>query len=151
MEHEVQQRPSEEYIKRANSDQLIQQLGPLYECSQWKDGIRVRTPFTFPCGQIIDVFCNFKESRATITDYGDTLGWLSLQFEEPVRSQDRLMSLIREINKTHSIKLKGEMLYIHHDRERSLNDEVIRMLQTMIAISNLYYTLPHIESKLTEE
>ncbi len=151
MEHEVQQQPWEEYFRRVNSAQLIQQLGPLYECSEWKEGIRVRTPFTFPCGQIIDVFCKFNECGATITDNGDTLGWLSLQSEEPVRSQDRLMRLIREINKTSSVKLKDEMLYTHHDREKSLAEEFVQMLQTMIAISNLYYTLPHIESQLTEE
>ena len=143
MELNILQEPLEE--------RLVPRLGPLYECSEWRDGIRIRTPFTFPCGQIINVFCKINECRATITDYGDTLGWLSLQCEEPIKSEDRLMRFIDEINKTRGVKIQGHMLYIPHAPESNLADEVIRMLQAMLAISNLYYILPHIESQLIEK
>lgn len=139
MERNILQEPIEE--------RLAPRLGPLYRCSEWKNGVRIQTPFTFPCGQIIDVF----ECRETITDYGNTLGWLSLQCEKPIKSEDRLMRLIDEINKTHGVKIQGQMLYIPHAPKSNLADEVIQMLQAMLAISNLYYTLPHIESQLTEK
>ena len=67
MERNILQEPLEE--------RLAPRLGPLYQCSEWKNGVRIRTPFTFPCGQIIDVFCKINLYHATITDYGDTLGW----------------------------------------------------------------------------
>lgn len=143
MERNILQEPIEE--------RLAPRLGPLYRCSEWKNGVRIQTPFTFPCGQVIEVFDHCSEKREVITDYGNTLGWLSLQCEKPIKGEDRLMRLIDEINKTRGVKIQGQMLYIPHAPESNLADEVIRMLQAMLAISSLYYTLPHIESQLTEK
>ncbi|WP_322495571.1 DUF1828 domain-containing protein [Chloroflexus sp.] len=53
---------------------------PLFVCSPApKEGIRVRTPFMYPDGGIIDVFGIERESHVEVTNFGEAIGWLRMQ------------------------------------------------------------------------
>jgi hypothetical protein len=48
---------------------------------------RIRTPFLYPDGDVIDVFFRGGEDVATVSDLGETLRWLKMQSLSPRRSQ----------------------------------------------------------------
>lgn len=52
----------------------------LFECSPApRQGIRVRTPFLYPDGGVIDVFVIERQGYVEVTDFGEALGWLRMQ------------------------------------------------------------------------
>ena len=55
-------------------------LSTMCECSPAPQGaVRVRTPFLYPDGDLIDVFVEVRDGEYRVTDYGEALGWLWLQ------------------------------------------------------------------------
>lgn len=67
-----------------NAEELCRKLRtagpPLFECSSApRQGIRVRIPFLYADGSIIDVFVLKRGGRIKVTDFGEALGWLRLQ------------------------------------------------------------------------
>lgn len=61
------------------SDQLAGSLSSLFECSATERGaVRVRTPFLYPDGGVIDVFVGQRDAGFTVTDFGEALGWLRM-------------------------------------------------------------------------
>lgn len=64
-----------------NLDELREKLGwASCELSPApRQGIRVRTPFLYPDGDIIDVFIVGEGNNIRVTDFGEALGWLRTQ------------------------------------------------------------------------
>ncbi len=67
-------------------DAIAQTLGSLFTCAEVNGCSRVRTPFLYPDGDVIDLFISDKAGAATITDFGETLRWLRMQRLSPRRS-----------------------------------------------------------------
>src|SRR5438093_322048 len=77
-----------------NACELIQQsIGELFTCSQVNEYTRVRTPFLYPDGDVIDLFVKSSGGVTTLTDLGESLRWLRMQSIAPRRStkQQRLV------------------------------------------------------------
>lgn len=66
---------------------LKARLGELFTCSPMDGYTRIRTPFLYPDGDVIDVFFRGGEDVATVSDLGETLRWLKMQSLSPRRSQ----------------------------------------------------------------
>ena len=60
------------------------------------DYVRVRTPYQYPDGDIIDLFArpgNTARNEIVISDLGETLGWLWIQHPDPdTRPEHRQMA-----------------------------------------------------------
>lgn len=52
-------------------------LSALYECSEAGEYTRIVTPFVYPDGDAIAVFCKQSGEGYVATDFGDTMNWLS--------------------------------------------------------------------------
>ena len=60
--------------------QLISEtLGELFICSEVKGFTRIRTPYLYPDGDVIDLFYKISQGRGIITDLGETIRWLLSQ------------------------------------------------------------------------
>ena len=96
----------------------------------------IRTPFLFPDGDCIDLFC--KVDVITVSDLADTTGWLRMQSESTRRSpkQNRL---IEEICMTHSVEFYRGMLRAHCRSADELADVVIRVAQAALRVSDLVF------------
>ena len=56
-------------------DAILHTQQPLFECAPAaREGVRVRTPFMYPDGGMIDVFVLSRDGRLQITDFGEALG-----------------------------------------------------------------------------
>jgi len=51
-------------------------IGELFTCTEHGDFQRIQTPFLYPDGDTIDLFCKTDGDTVTITDLAETVRWL---------------------------------------------------------------------------
>ncbi len=130
-----------------------QALPPLFMCSPAPtEGVRIRTPLLYPDGDVVDVFVLERGSNYTVTDYGDALGWLSLQSISRQRSPKQQM-LIRDVCQTLRIDpdLFQDQLMIRGVMKGALGESVIRVAQAAVRVSDLWFTFRSQSHQTTAE
>ena len=118
--------------------ELRKGIGPLFTCSELEEHVRIRTPFLFPDGDLIDLFCKVDGDVITVSDLADITGWLRMRSESTRRSpkQNRL---IEEICMTHSVEFYRGMLRARCRSADELADVVIRVAQAALRVSDLVF------------
>lgn len=122
----------EKYIE-GDIDWIADTIGQLYTCSEVNGFVRIRTPYLYPDGDVIDLF--FKPESQILTDLGETLRWLDRQSwgKSLSKKQDWFL---QDIQVTHGIDLYNGMLIVRgHD---DLAGAITRLAQGAIAVSNLW-------------
>ena len=116
-------------------------LPPLFVCSPAsQEGVRVRTPMLYPDGGVVDVFVLQRGSSYMVTDFGDALGWLSIQSVSRQRSAKQHM-LIQDVCQTLRIEFLHGQLLLKSVSSDSLGESVIRVAQAAVRVSDLWFTL----------
>ena len=72
---------------------LAAKLGALFTCEAINGYTRIRTPFLYPDGDVIDLYLQDDGRFTTLTDLGETVRWLKSQtvVARPTSKQDRLL------------------------------------------------------------
>ncbi len=122
-----------------NSDKLCATIGktlpPRFECSPApQEGVRVRTPLTYPDGDIVDVFVLKRGNGYIVTDFGDALGWLRMQSVNAQPSLQRNL-MIKDICQTLGIELHSGQLVLRSGVDDTLEETVLRVAQAVVRIS----------------
>ena len=65
-------------------ESLSATLGSLFICSQHGEYQRIRTPYLYPDGDNIDLFCKVQAGTVTVTDLGETTRRLRMQTVSPL-------------------------------------------------------------------
>ena len=115
-------------------------LSPLFVCSPFPRGVRVRTPLMYPDGGVVDVFVVESASGYTVTDYGDALGWLGLQSVSQGLSPKQNL-LVSDVCQTLRLELLGDALQITSVSIDMLSESVVRVAQGAVRVSDLWFTL----------
>lgn len=120
-------------------DYITENLGELFECTRTNGHTRIRTPYLYPDGDVIDVFLVNDDFPATLTDFGDTLGWLWTQTfsNKRTKKQDRF---IEDVCRTHGVELFRGMLTIRIGKPADFSDAVTRLSQAALRVSDLWFT-----------
>lgn len=116
-------------------------LPPLFECAPApREGVRVRTPLTYPDGGMVDVFVLARDGGYKITDFGQTLGWLRMQSAGARRSpgQNRM---VEDVCETLGIELDHGQLILRAGPPNALGESVLRLAQAAVRVSDLWFTL----------
>ena len=127
-------------------------LGPMFECSASRDYIRVRTPFLYPDGDFIDLYLkDAGQGVTTVSDFGETIRWLSSNTLSAKRSPKQL-GLIADISQTHGVEFFRGTLKARSSEPSLLADAVTRVAQAALRISDLIFTsrLRTVESAIDE-
>lgn len=114
-------------------------LGALFRCSEQGDYQRIRTPFLYPDGDNIDVFCKVEGNVVRVSDLAETTGWLRMQSASPRRSP-RQTRLIEDACVTHGIEFSRGMLQARCRTGDELAQVVTRVAQAALRISDLWFT-----------
>ncbi len=119
---------------------LAQNLGTLFNCSRLNELIRVRTPFLYPDGDVIDLFVQEQNGIVTVTDLGETLRWLRSQSISNRRSpkQDRL---IEDVCLTHGLEFYRGMLQARVKPGDNFAAVVMRVAQGALRVADLWFTM----------
>lgn len=121
---------------------IRRQLFQLFECSAGpSEGVvRVRTPFLYPDGGVVDVFVLSHQKRYTVTDFGEALGWLRTQSLRG-RLSSRQQRLVEDVCLTLGVEFFKGQLVLRCDNEEALASLVVRLGQAVVRVSDLWFTL----------
>jgi hypothetical protein len=120
-------------------DYIAENMGELFECSPVNGHTRIRTPYLYPDGDVIDVFMVNDRYPTTLTDFGDTLGWLWTQTVANRRT-NRQQRLIQDVCLTHGVELYRGMLTVRVNGPAELSEAVTRLSQAALRVSDLWFT-----------
>ena len=115
------------------------EIGELFACTEHGDYQRVRTPYLYPDGDNIDLFCESDDGGITVTDLAETTGWLRMQSVSRHRSpkQNRL---IKDVCMTHGVEFHQGMLRARCRPGDELAPVVTRVAQAALRVSDLWFT-----------
>lgn len=121
-------------------DYIAENMGELFDCSPVGDYTRIRTPYLYPDGDIIDLFLSQTgNNSSTLTDLGETLGWLRTQTVSE-RKTDRQRRLIEDVCLTHGVELYRGMLMVRVKNFDEMSEAISRLSQTALRVSDLWFT-----------
>lgn len=127
-----------------NAEELCRKLRtagpPFFECSSApRQGIRVRTPFLYPDGSIIDVFVLERGGRIEVTDFGEALGWLRLQ-SPGGRLSPKQRRLVEDVCLTLGIeRFRGQLVRRVDGEDPS--QAVLQVAQAALRVADLWFTM----------
>src|SRR6266702_2042053 len=78
------------------SELITKKIGNLFTYSPSNQYIRIRTPFIYPDGDVIDLFYKEDGEYVILSDLGETLGWLRMQTTDQQKSSKSLFEKVRE-------------------------------------------------------
>ena len=115
-------------------------IGPLFACTEQGEYLRVRTPYLYPDGDYIDLFCRVDGGLLTVSDLAETTGWLRMHSAKLHRSPRQDM-LIEDVCVTHGIEFHRGMLQARCHAGEELAQVVTRVAQAALRVSDLWFTL----------
>lgn len=121
-------------------ESLGQNLGALFSCSEVNGLTRIRTPFLYPDGDIIDLFVQDQNGSVTITDLGETLRWLRAQTISPRRSPKQT-KLIEDVCLNHGLEFFRGMLVARVKPGDNLSAIALRLAQGAIRVADIWFTM----------
>lgn len=138
---------------------LGQSLGALFTCSRVNGLTRVRTPFLYPDGDVIDLFVQEQNGSVTITDLGETMRWLRSQSISPRRSPKQT-KLIEDVCLNHGLEFFRGMLLARVKPGDNFAAVAMRAAQGALRVADIWFTMrtrsvesvsDEVELLLTEE
>ena len=120
--------------------EIQRQIGEQFTCTELGDYLRIRTPYLYPDGDNIDLFCKSKGDTITVTDLGETTGWLRMQ-SLSLRRSPKQNRLIADVLTTHGVELYRGMLLARCRPDEQLAAVVSRVAQASLRVSDLWFTL----------
>lgn len=114
--------------------EMQREMGPLFVCTEHGEHHRIRTPYLYPDGDNIDVFCKAANGVVTITDLAETTGWLRMQ-SMSLRRSPKQNQLIEDTCLTHGVEFYQGMLQARRRPEESLAATVTRVAQAALRVS----------------
>ncbi len=121
-------------------DYISENIGELFDCSPVGDYTRIRTPYLYPDGDVIDIFLrDSADGASTLTDLGETLGWLRTQTVSE-RKTDRQKRLIEDVCLTHGVELYRGMLMVRVKDIADISEAITRLSQAALRVSDLWFT-----------
>lgn len=118
---------------------LRKQIGKLFTYTKHGEFYRIRTPYLYPDGDNIDLFCKSDGRCITVTDLAETTGWLRSQSISRKRSpkQDQL---IHDACVTHGVEFHRGMLRAQQDIGEDLASVITRVAQAALRVSDVCFT-----------
>ena len=118
---------------------LQEEMGALFTCSEQDGRQRIRTPYLYPDGDGIDLFCKIEDGVVTVSDLAETTGWLRLQ-TAALRRSPKQKRLIEDACVTHGVEFYRGMLQARCRPGERLAEVVNRVAQAALRVSDLWFT-----------
>jgi len=115
-------------------------MGELFSCSTVNGYTRIRTPYLYPDGDVIDLFLSKERGDYTLTDLGETLRWLRMQSIGQRRSPKQ-NKLIQDVCLNHGVELFRGMLMVRVKHSDNFSGDLTRLAQAALRVSDLWFTM----------
>lgn len=120
-------------------ERLHATLGSLFVCSEHGEFHRIRTPYLYPDGDNIDLYCKHQGDDITITDLGETTRWLRMQTLSPRRSPKQ-QALVEDVCQNQGVEFYRGMLLARARPQDVFAAVVTRVAQAALRVSDLWFT-----------
>lgn len=120
-------------------EELRHGMSALFVCSALGEYQRIRTPYLYPDGEVIDLFCKADGEVLTVSDLGETTRWLRMQTVSPKRSAKQ-RALIQDACLTHGVEFYKGMLQARCRHGEPIAAVVLRVAQAALRVSDLWFT-----------
>jgi hypothetical protein len=114
-------------------------LGDMFAVTARDGLLRIRTPFWYPDGGVVDVFVKQSDDKFTLTDLGEAVGWLRTQSLSSRRSPKQ-QKLLQDVCLTQGIEIFKGQLFLRCDSAAKLSSCIFRLGQAMVRIADLWFT-----------
>lgn len=114
-------------------------VAALFDCQPHGEYQRIRTPYLYPDGDNIDIFCKPQGDVTLVSDLGETSRWLRMQTVAPRRSPKQ-KALIEDVCETHGVEFYKGMLMARCRQGDQLSAVVFRVAQAALRVSDLWFT-----------
>ena len=118
---------------------IMSEWSSLFTCKEHGEYHRIRTPYLYPDGDNIDLFCKMEGDKVTVTDLGVTLGWLNMQSFSLQRTPNQ-KRLILVACKTHGVEYDQGMLLARCNADESVAHIFVRVAQAALRVSDVQFT-----------
>lgn len=118
---------------------LSETFGALFVCSEIDGMIRIRTPYLYPDGDVVDLFLEEGAQGVVLSDLGETLGWLRMQ-TAALRRTKKHEALIQDVCLTHGVELFRGMLQVRVQDAAGLSACLTRLGQAAVRVADLWFT-----------
>lgn len=126
-------------MQSGHCEALIGSLGELYCSSSQGNYDRIRTPFLYPDGDVINLFCKMDGDTVTVTDLGESTRWLRMQTAASRRSS-RQQALIQDICLNHNVEFYKGMLVARCRPGDEFPAVVTRVAQAALRVADIWFT-----------
>lgn len=114
----------------------------LWECTTAPEGnIRVRTPYIYPDGEVLDLFILARGDSYKLTDFGETVAWLRMRSGIAKLSQKRV-GQIHDICQTHGVAFNCGQLEVSGLADNDLPKAVVQLAGAAARVSDLWFAFP---------
>lgn len=120
--------------------QLIDSLPLRFTCEEKGEYVRIRTPYLYPDGDSIDLFCKEEDSVIVVSDLGETGRWLRMQSVSSKRTPKQ-QAFIDDICLNHGVEFYRGMLLARCHPGDDLSRVVTRVSQAALRMSDLWFML----------
>lgn len=120
-------------------ERIAEGMGQLFLCSEINTHVRIRTPFLYPDGDVVDLYLRETTNGATLSDLGETLRWLRMQTAAQRRTK-RQQALVEDVCLTHGVELFKGMLMLRIRPAEKIGDAVARLAQAAMRVADLWFT-----------
>jgi hypothetical protein len=120
-------------------DHIAGSVGKLFTCSDEGSYVRVRTPFLYPDGDVIDLYAQNGGETITLTDFGETLRWLRMQTLAKQRSPKQ-HKMIEDVLSNHGVELYKGMLMARAKTDEDIGPTVFRLSQAALRVADIWFT-----------
>jgi hypothetical protein len=114
-------------------------LGSLFVCTEHGEFQRIKTPYLYPDGDNIDLFCKAQGETVSVTDLGETTRWLRMQTVSPRRSPKQ-QAIIEDVCQNHGVEFYRGMLLARARPHDDFAAVVTRVAQAALRVSDLWFT-----------
>ncbi len=121
-------------------DLIKQGIGELFTCSVVNDYTRIRTPFLYPDGDVIDLYVKDKAGVITLTDLGESSRWLRTQSLSSRRSPKQ-QKLVEDVCLTHGLEFFRGMLVSRLKEGDAIGAAITRMAQGALRVADIWFTM----------
>jgi len=120
-----------EYIKNSAAQ--------LFTCETLDGLLVITTPFSYPDGDDIELFIEFKQDHLLLSDMGETLRYLDTYLLDTSATEKR-RAIINEVIRSNNLRLSKGIIYAVIRNPDRLLEAMFNMNQAIIRISDLLYT-----------
>ena len=120
-------------------DSISEHLSAMFQCSDMDGRVRIRTPFSYPDGDVVDLYVKQQNDGGVVSDLGESSAWLRMQ-SSSLRRSPKQSALIEDVCRTLGIEFYKGCLVRRFNSDLELANAVQAVSQAAVRVGDIWFT-----------